>query len=387
MAGKGKSKGKKAGPSSSDRVIKTRSMDAVLGIQELEVEEAEEPMEQCHHSMEQYVEKVFSPEESKELIIRQSEIPQDFSDWLTNDPGKEGTKRKVKIEFADIEDEVNFWQQSVVCYVIGVNPPISILEGFVRRIWKDEVVKVGLLAKGIFIIRFQSLEQRDKVMQQGYVFFDRKPMVMKPWNPIDDFTKEEVTNVPTWVQLKGLDIKYWGEASLFKIAGQLGVPLQVDIVTKNRDRLQYPRILIQVSLAQDFPEKINFIDECYHEVDLDVKYEWLLLVCYNCSGIGHSTSDCRKKEEKKEAGKQMWVPKKPVMNVEKQLDDEGFQKVSKGKKVVSMKEAKGAMTKNMFESLHDDADVAVGTEMDCGLTDQEFGHKTGGEGDPSSSNG
>uniref|UniRef100_A0A803Q962 CCHC-type domain-containing protein n=1 Tax=Cannabis sativa TaxID=3483 RepID=A0A803Q962_CANSA len=421
MVGKGKLKGKKTGPSSSDRVIKIRSIDAVLGIQELEVEEADDSMEQCHHSIEQY-EKVFSPEESEELSIRQSEIHQDFSDWLTvanratqdvnsgkrisppilrssivrnletsfeqlkNDTGKEGTKKKVKIEFANIEDEVNFLQPSVVYYVIGANPPISILEGFVRRIWKDEVVKVGLLAKGIFIIRFQSLEQRDIVLQQGYVFFDRKPMVMKPWNPIDDFTKEEVTNVPTWVQLKGLVIKYWGEASLFKIAGQL-VPLQIDNLTKNRDRLQYPRILIQVSLAQKIPEKNSFIDEFDHEVDLDVKYEWLPLVCYNCSGIGHRTSDCRKKEEKKEVGKKVWVPKKPAMNVEKQLDDEGFQKVSKGKKVVSMKEAEGTMIKNMFESLNDDVDVVVGTEIDGGIAEQETGHNTRGEGDPSSSNG
>uniref|UniRef100_A0A803QQH0 Uncharacterized protein n=1 Tax=Cannabis sativa TaxID=3483 RepID=A0A803QQH0_CANSA len=73
IVGKGKSKGKKIGPSSSDRVIKTRSIDVVLGIQELEIEETEDPMEQ-------YVEKIFSPEESEALIIRQSEIRQDFSD-------------------------------------------------------------------------------------------------------------------------------------------------------------------------------------------------------------------------------------------------------------------------------------------------------------------
>uniref|UniRef100_A0A803Q620 Uncharacterized protein n=1 Tax=Cannabis sativa TaxID=3483 RepID=A0A803Q620_CANSA len=112
MAEKGKSKGKKSGPSSSDRVIKTRSMDAVLGIQELEVEDADEPMEQYQEPMEQYIEKVFSPEE-------------------------------------------------------------SILEGFVRRLWKDEVVKVGLLAKGIFIIRVQ--EERRKKEPVKQVWMPKKP--------------------------------------------------------------------------------------------------------------------------------------------------------------------------------------------------------------------
>ncbi|KAF4355778.1 hypothetical protein F8388_015262 [Cannabis sativa] len=110
--------------------------------------------------------------------------------------------------------------------------------------------------------------------------------------------------------------------------GELGEPLQVDNVTKNKDRLQYPRISILVTLSQDFPDKIAFIDEFNHEVELDVKFEWIPLVCYNCSGMGHSSTDCKKKKEKKEPGKQVWVPKKTVIEKQKQIDAEGFQKVS-----------------------------------------------------------
>uniref|UniRef100_A0A803QP78 CCHC-type domain-containing protein n=1 Tax=Cannabis sativa TaxID=3483 RepID=A0A803QP78_CANSA len=327
MAGKAKSKGKKAGPSSSDRVIKTRSMDALIGIQDLEIAEEVEKvdaMEQCQEAMEQYSDIAPSPA---------SEIHLDFSDWLSGanraaqdvSLGKnpsppilrsniarnlESCFEKTELKTAESQSRDadagarRDTKPSIVCYVIGANPPINILDGFVRKIWKDAVVKVGLLAKGIFIIRFQNLEMRDRILEQGYVFFDRKPMVMKPWNSVDDFTKEEVTSVPTWIQLQGLDIKYWGESSLFKIVGQLGDPLQVDQITKNRDRLQYPRILIQVSLSQEFPKVISFIDEHNHEIELEVKYEWIPLVCYNCSGIGHDTQSCRKKESKEEQVKQ-----------------------------------------------------------------------------------
>ncbi|KAF4402302.1 hypothetical protein G4B88_003223 [Cannabis sativa] len=192
MAGKGKAKGKKTGPSSSDRVIKTRSMDAVLGVQELEIEEAAESMEQYHEENvnEHYDEKILSPGESEQSIRRQSEIRNDFSDWLS----------------------------------------------IANRTAQD-----------------------------------------------------------------------------------------INTGKKNRDRLQYPRILIQVSLAQNFPEKIEFIDEFNHEVELEVKYEWIPLVCYNCSGIGHSTKDCRRKEEKQEQSKQVWVPKKKHLDKEPQVDEEGFQ--------------------------------------------------------------
>uniref|UniRef100_A0A803QQX9 CCHC-type domain-containing protein n=1 Tax=Cannabis sativa TaxID=3483 RepID=A0A803QQX9_CANSA len=279
-------KGKKTGASSSDRVIKTRSMDA-LGIQELEVEEAEDSMEQCHHLIEQYVERVFSPEESEALILRQSEIRQDFSDWLS---------------IADrATQDVNSGKR--------ISPQIL----------------------------------RSNIVRNLEIWFEQSK---------NDAGKEETKKK-----------------------------------VKIEDRLQYPKILIQASLAQDFPEKISFIDEFDHEVDLDIKYEWLPLVCYNCSGIGHRTSNCRKKEEKKEAGKQVWMPKKPTINVEKQLDDDGFQKVSKGKKVLPRKEAEGTSTKNMFESLNDDFEIVAGIENDCGIAEQGNEQNTGGEGDPSSSNG
>uniref|UniRef100_A0A803QQW5 Uncharacterized protein n=1 Tax=Cannabis sativa TaxID=3483 RepID=A0A803QQW5_CANSA len=182
MAGKVKAKGKKIVSSSSDKVIKIRSMDAVIGIQELEIPENSESMEQYSEAMEQCKEG---------LKLPVSEI-QDLSEWLTisnrvaqdvslgkkisppilrssvtknleasfaqaeKDMADAGSARKksIKIEFEDIAEEVNYWQPSLVCYVIGANPPINILDGFVPQIWKDAVVKVGLLAKGIFIIRF-----------------------------------------------------------------------------------------------------------------------------------------------------------------------------------------------------------------------------------------
>ncbi|XP_062112517.1 uncharacterized protein LOC133823685 [Humulus lupulus] len=240
-------------------------------------------------------------------------------------------KKKVKIVQPDIEEEVNYWKPSIVGYVAGANPPLNVLDGFVRRMWKDDVVKVGMLSHGIFIIRFQNLEQRDKVLNGGFIFFDKKPFIMKPWNSIEDFTKENVDTVPTWIQVRGLDIKYWGEASLFKIVGQIGKPIQVDDITKHRERLLYPRILIEVSLAQYFPPKISFTDEFDHDIELDVKYEWIPLICKNCSGMGHGTNVCRNKVQTKKA----WVPKEKaeVKSVDPVIDEDGFQMVGNGKKV------------------------------------------------------
>ncbi|XP_062119155.1 uncharacterized protein LOC133832892 [Humulus lupulus] len=334
---KGKSNGKKRGPSSSDRIIKTRSMDEILGVQELELADDVE----LENMQSQLDSSRGMPDSMPDSTPKQNVIRTDLGSWLSaseqamqdvllgiQSTQNQGRKISVKIDPEDIEDEINFWQPSIVCYVVGANPPVGVLDGFVRRIWKENVDKVGVLSRGVFIIRFCNLEFRDRVLNGGYLFLGKKPMVMKPWNPVDDFTKEDITVVPTWIQLGGLDIKYWGEKYLFKIVGQIGKPIQVDSITKYRDRLHYPRILIEISMDQQFPATISIVNEFDQEIDIQVEYEWVLVVCKNCSGIGHDAQVCRKKTQ----GTQVWVPKKleTVKNSEPAVDEDGFQRSNKG---------------------------------------------------------
>ena len=62
------------------------------------------------------------------------------------------------ITFDDIAHEVTFWQSAVVCFVLGPNPPLHIIDGFARRIWKDlRIDKIDMEAKGVYLIRFHSM--------------------------------------------------------------------------------------------------------------------------------------------------------------------------------------------------------------------------------------
>ena len=80
-------------------------------------------------------------------------------------PDKEGnnsSKSKiVKIELSDIEDEIKYWESAVVCFVVGANPPLHVMDGFVRRIWRDlEIDTVGMIDKGVYLVRMKILVSR-----------------------------------------------------------------------------------------------------------------------------------------------------------------------------------------------------------------------------------
>uniref|UniRef100_A0A803PSL1 DUF4283 domain-containing protein n=1 Tax=Cannabis sativa TaxID=3483 RepID=A0A803PSL1_CANSA len=234
----GKSKGsgkkvKKKGPTSTADVKKTKSLDEILGVEPLELTEEEGDDEPD-------VFQSLSPKSSLKEILQQK-IAEDFSHFLSANracqdslgSGKraappilrfggvirnlEGafsgnkTEQKVRISDEDIAEEISYWQSAIVCYVLGANPPLSVLDGFARRIWKGKVDKIGMISYGIFIIRFDSCEFRDEVLSGGYIFFNKRPVIMKAWDPDVNLRKEDVRSVPVWVQLEDLELKYWGE--------------------------------------------------------------------------------------------------------------------------------------------------------------------------------
>lgn len=56
----------------------------------------------------------------------------------------------VKIDISDVRSKINFWNCVVYRYVVGANPPIHVLEGFIRRIWRNfKINKVVMLRKAL----------------------------------------------------------------------------------------------------------------------------------------------------------------------------------------------------------------------------------------------
>ena len=84
---------------------------------------------------------------------------------------------------------------------------------------------------------------------------------MKKWDLEMDLRKNDVKIVPIWIQLENLELKYWGERSIFKIVRMIGEPIRVDVFTKERNRLSYPRILVEVQMNQKFKDVVCFEDE------------------------------------------------------------------------------------------------------------------------------
>ncbi|KNA04003.1 hypothetical protein SOVF_203750, partial [Spinacia oleracea] len=312
------------GPVSDSQAKKTKSMDEILGVAAMEVETEDEANDSTEEEGE-----IHSPKTSLSVLKTRSEAHKTFSTWLSvMKSGKEPSLNRqvtpipifqdhdheesasdidsiVSIDLEDIQEEVDYWNSAIVCVVLGANPPLSVIEGFFRRIWKNlGVDKVVEIEHGVFIVRFFTMENRDKVINDIRPTFDKKPVICKPWHKdIDDF-KDEVKVVPIWVQLKHLGLKFWGSKCLSKIVSSIGNFIQADKPTVQREKLRFARDQVEVTLTQELPECIKFHDEHGRLKTINIGYEWKPTVCDHCKLLGHVSDDCRKKK-----GKKKWVAK------------------------------------------------------------------------------
>ena len=61
----------------------------------------------------------------------------------------------AKIVTQDVEPEIVYWQPSIVCCVVGANPPFKAMNGFFNRIWSaHNIHKVLALNDGLYFSNF-----------------------------------------------------------------------------------------------------------------------------------------------------------------------------------------------------------------------------------------
>ncbi|XP_062112634.1 uncharacterized protein LOC133823801 [Humulus lupulus] len=106
-----------------------------------------------------------------------------------------------------------------------------------------------------------------------------------------------IRSVPLWIRLQDLGLQYWGSKCLSALVSTLGKPIMVDKFTRERSRVQFARVMVEMEINDNPPRTIQFLNEHGQLVEQGVEYEWLPVKCKTCAGYGHSMADCRKEQK------------------------------------------------------------------------------------------
>ncbi|XP_074283597.1 uncharacterized protein LOC141608138 [Silene latifolia] len=217
----------------------------------------------------------------------------------------------IRLTQEDVAGEISYWSTSVYCYILEANPPSNVISGFVKRVWQaNRVDRVSFLPNGIFLVRFTTKEQQKNVLQNGHLIFDNKPVIVNEWKPDSALLKHDVSKIPLWMKIYGLDIKFLGVNCLTKLCGNVGKYIKCDEATTNKTFMGFARIMVEVTIGQQFPDSIQFFDENGNIQRARIVYDWLPTTCSSCKRMGHIVEVCRKGNAN--VGQKVWKPKAPA---------------------------------------------------------------------------
>lgn len=139
-------------------------------------------------------------------------------------------------------------KNAVICRFNGFWPKSDALHQWIFITWTSSC-KIYLCPKGYFIVRFNTEQERDNIINQGPWFWGSAGLFLTPWFPNFDANKVKVSMMPVWVRLHGLPLHFWHHKVLAAIGDSLGKFLKMDEDRAIRGIFTFARICVEVDLS------------------------------------------------------------------------------------------------------------------------------------------
>ena len=65
-----------------------------------------------------------------------------------------------------------------------------------------------MVAKGVYLIRFHSMDDMKAAYGMNGILFDKKPFIVKAWTKNMSYDKQDLSSIPVWVRFPTLDFSY-----------------------------------------------------------------------------------------------------------------------------------------------------------------------------------
>lgn len=177
-------------------------------------------------------------------------------------------------------------KNAVICRFNGFWPKSDALHQWIYSTWTTNC-EIYLCPKGFFIVRFNTEQEKDSIINQGPWFWGSAGLFTTPWFSDFDANTMIVSKMPVWVRLHGLPLHFWHQ----KVLTAIGKFLKMDEDRAIRGIFTFARMCVEVDLSQGLPDHItlNFNNSQWIQ---QLDYENTVFRCRGCMQTGHLQYDC-----------------------------------------------------------------------------------------------
>jgi len=182
-------------------------------------------------------------EKMKNKAAPPSELPGPYIvEQKTESPTLQVTMPEVTSLHTDLSNNV------VICRFNGFWPKSDALHQWIFSTWTSNC-EIFVCPKGFFIVRFNTEQEKDNIINQGPCFWGSVGLFTTPWFYEFDANTMIVSTMPVWVRLHGLPLHFWHHKVLMAIGNSLGKFLKMDEDRAIRGIFMFARICVEVDLS------------------------------------------------------------------------------------------------------------------------------------------
>lgn len=162
---------------------------------------------------------------------------------------------------------------------------------------------------GWMIFQFETEAAREKVLADGPYSTFGTPWMLKKMPLFFQFEEECFTSVPTWVKLPNLPLQLFGEEALSVLGSFIGKPIQTDHFTREMNKPDYARLLVEVDATKPLTRGITFKVPNGKVIQQEVVYEHEPQICSKCHTLGHDQENFKGPQQYQARGRSKSRPK------------------------------------------------------------------------------
>ncbi|OIT40013.1 hypothetical protein A4A49_51747 [Nicotiana attenuata] len=205
-------------------------------------------------------------------------------------PSHRDGKIVIQIEESDVRELKDYWENALIGYVLGYTPYERSMVSYVETAW-DFVTKPQILyhQDGYYVFRFNTMEDKDSVVQVGPYTYHNKPFILQNWERDFHFDRKCITTIPLWIHLPSLSAGYWTVDALSK----------TDKYTVELNKISYARVLVKVDITNPLIENIEIMTPTGTKQQ-EIIYEWKPKFCNDCLHFGDDAFECWNQSKKED---------------------------------------------------------------------------------------
>jgi len=198
----------------------------------------------------------------------------------------------VHIEDDDVDEVDRAWGLCLVGLFAGKFPGMGAVRSL-REGWNVQCTH-WIHRSGWIVFKFQSEEDRVKVLNGGPYFAYGRNLMLKIMPRCFRFGGEDSATVPVWIQLPDLPLDCWNARALSKIVSKVGKPITTDKMTRTKERISFARVLVEVDVSKELVTGVEVRLPTGVVYDQLVVFEFTPKYCKKCMTFSHGEEGCNK---------------------------------------------------------------------------------------------